>query len=265
MIAKITFDSLLQSRCNADGKPVYWKPKKPKYTGFQWNDYGIPEVVEKVLALQLVLELPVGKFVSDASGSELPVSQVAKKLLLSNIGDENVHYHAFKYVADVYPVSKSTSCEAEAIAESWIKAPGHPIEKPTLLECGVFTPALAFLQICGGQSLQTIAAQVARDEQRHVATNRGVMRKLGMQPGSPSPHLDIYRYHTLEWLFDGLSVPSTVKNSYWFFERDFDKDFLIEESTNLVRQGFSFGLNQLLMGASIYVPPFEKENAEQSY
>lgn len=262
---KITFDSLFESRCNESGKPEYWKPNIPQKTPFQWNDYGIPEVVEKVLALQLVLELPVGKFVSEASPSELPISTVAKKLLLSNIGDENVHYHAFKYAADVYPVSKSTLSEAQAIAQLWIKSPGHPIEKPTLLECGVFTPALAFLQICGGQSLQTLAALVARDEQRHVATNRGVMRKLGMQPGSPSPHLDVYRYHTLEWLFDGLAVPKTVKNSYWFFKRDFDKDFLILESTNLVRQGFSFGLNQLLMGASIYVPPFEKENAEQAY
>lgn len=260
-----TFSTLLQNRCNNEtGKPEYWKPNKLKRTPFQWDGYDISQVVERVLALQLVLELPVGRFVREASKSELSVSKTIKKLLLSNITDEDVHYRAFRYAADVYPVSSAVRQEAEAIAQEWIEAPGHPIEKPALLECGVFTPALAFLQVCGGQSLQGIAAQVARDEQRHVATNRGVMRKLGMDPGNPAPHLELRCRETLDWLFDGLSVPVTARGP-WFFEVDFDKDFLIEESANLVRYGFSPGLNQLLMGSSIYVPPFEQENNAQSY
>lgn len=261
----ITFSNLLQNRCNSEtGKPEYWKPTKPKHAPFQWDGYGIPEVVERVLALQMALELPVGKFVSEASKTELPVSATIKKLLLSNVGDENVHERAFRYASEVYPISKKIFFEAEAIAQVWIGAAGHPIEKPTLLECGVFTPALAFLQVCGGQALQGVAAQVAKDEQRHVATNRGAMRKLGMDPGNPAPYLEVCCRETLDWLFDGLSVPTSAKGP-WFFEVNFDKDFLIEESANLVRYALSPGLNQLLTGASIYVPPFEKENAEQSY
>lgn len=261
----ITFSTLLQNRCNSEtGKPEYWKPIKPKRTPFQWDGYGIPEVVERVLALQLVLELPVGRFVSEASKSELPVSATIKKLLFSNIGDENVHERAFRQASEVYPISQRVQGEADAIAQEWIEASGHPIEKPTLLECGVFTPALAFLQVCGGQSLQGVAAQVAKDEQRHVATNRGVMRKLGMDPANPAPHLELRCRETLDWLFDGLSVPVTAHGP-WFFKTDLDKDFLIEEAVNLVRYGISPGLNQLLEGAAIYVPPFEKENSEFLY
>lgn len=261
---KITFDSLLRSRCNEAGKPEYWRPTKPRYTPFQWDEYGIPQVIERVLALQLALELPVGKFVREASSAELPVSDTIKRLLLSNIVDEDVHYRAFKHAADIYPVSSTSQAEADAIAQHWIDAPGHPIEKPALLETGVFTPALAFLQVCGGQSLQSVAAQVARDEQRHTATNRGVCKKLGINPGEPAPHLEALRHDTLDWLFDGLSVPAEAPGP-WFFEANFDKDFLVTESGNLIKHGFSPCLNQLLIGGAIYVPPFEKENAEQSY
>lgn len=262
---RITFDSLLADRCDESGKPEYWRPSVPKPTPYQWETYGIPGAIERVLALQLALELPVGQFVAEASRSELPVSSVTKKLLLSNIADENVHFYAFKYASQIYPISDLIAQEAECIARSWSEMLGHPIEKPALLECGVFTPALAFLQICGGQSLASIAGQIAKDEQRHVATNRGVMRKLGLDPGSPAKHLDALCHETLSWLFDGLLVPCQASNRSWLFESDFDKDFLIQESSNLVKFGFSPGLNRLLIGGSIYVPPFEKENSEQAY
>lgn len=263
--AKITFDSLLQSRCDETGRPAYWRPTKQKATPLQWDGYGIPEALERVLALQLELELPVGSFVREASKSELPVSETAKKLLLSNVIDEDVHYRAFKYASDTYPITLPVQQEAQSIAQSWIKAPGHPIEKPTLLETGVFTPALAFMQVCGGQAIATIAAQVAKDEQRHVATNRGVCRKLGIDPGKPAPHLEVLRQETMCWLFDGLSVPVSASNRNWLFRTDFDKYFLLQESANLVERGFSAGLNQLLSGGAVYVPPFEKENSEQAY
>jgi hypothetical protein len=250
----LTYQALYDARCRY-GKPHYWKPQDLPLTPLEFESGGIPAVIERCLALALCLEIPVGTWIAEATRQELPVDELTLRLLRSNIGDENVHLHAFKRAVEVYPVSDSVLADAEAIAQEWITAPGHPIEKAALTEVGVFVPAtLAVLRIFGGQSLSSLAASISKDEQRHVSTNRGVLKDLGYDPFAPSLSLDVFRYHTLAWMLDGLNVP----------EMALDKDFFIECSTELVKHGYSRELDQLTAGAD-YVPPFEKENRYQAY
>lgn len=226
-----------------------WKPTYLTPTPYDIEDGGVPVVIERILALALHLEIPVGNWITAATRRDLPVSDSALKLLRSNIGDENLHNIAFKRAIAAYPVSGSVMKDAESIAQEWIISPAHPLEKAALLECGVFMMSLAVMNICGGRSLFNLANNISRDEQRHIVTNRSVLREIGVDPQQPTPHLDVFRYHTLDWMFDSLNIPELV----------IDKDWFIQQSTRLVCTGRSPELSELTGGAN-YTPPFEVSN-----
>lgn len=246
-----TYEKLLTSRRNyRNGKArgFEWNPTPLPYADIESQDNGIPQSIERVLALAMELELPVGEWVASATKKELPISDIAMELLLSNIADETVHYKAFSNAVELYPISDRTKLEASLIASQWMANLSHPIEKAMISECGVFLSSLAFLRLFGGLNLGTLAANVSRDEVRHVATNRGVIKDIGYDFLKPSHSLSNLYQDTVDWMLDKCTVPGL------------DKDFFIEQSTLLVTQGYAPELEEVTDGAQDYAP-FESSNA----
>lgn len=249
-----TYQSLYESRCRY-GKPFYWKPQVLKKEAFDFDTDGVPECLERILAMALHLEIPVGSWVANANKQDLPISDVAHKLLRSNIGDENVHFYQFKHAVNAYGVSDQVMAEAEEIGKMWEQNESHPLEKAQLAETGVFLTSLSLMRIAGGNSLCTVAMLVSQDETRHVATNRGILKDIGIDPSAPNQPLENLRNTTLDWLLEGLNL----SGEYLGFDFNLDREFFKEQATSLVTTGRSEVLEELTDGSS-YTPPFESAN-----
>lgn len=242
MYLQLTYDQLEQSRRR-------WEPYPLAYVPFETYEGNIPAVLERCIALGLYLELPVAEWVGEATKKELPISRAARTTLGRNIADEAVHYKGFKYADMTYRVPVMTLHEAEQIGSIWENHPSHPLEKACLAETGVFLASLSIMRLFGGQSLANLAGEVSRDEQRHVATNRGILLDLNINPANPEPSLKALQEDTLSWLTQGLIVS----------DMGIDSDFFASQSDQLITQGHAPELDELT-DHSNYVPPFERAN-----
>ena len=244
----VTYRELYQSRQK-------WNPRAINHTPLDNSTQEGVEAIQKVLALAIHLELPVGVWVADATKRELPISEDALKLLKSNIADETVHQRAFEFAIESYPVSEKIMDESQVIANAWIDLETeHPLFRPALLECGVFLLSLTVLNLIGGQSLFNLSFEVGRDEQRHIATNRSILRELGYNPSKPPSTMNDLKRQTIDWMIGDL-----VLN-----DLGVDKDFFIIASDDLVETGFSRDISELTGGA-VYRPPFESRNKVLDY
>lgn len=192
------YTHLLQSRKSSE-----WSPAPLAKTPIKPNG-GIPDTIAKIQAIALHLELPVGAFVGDTTRKGLPISNDALALLKSNIADETRHERAFKYSAEVYPVSGDYLHTASNIAEDWISHPAHTLAKAAVLELGVFMLGLDFLLRFGSQSLGRVAYDVSKDENRHVQTNFAIIDELNLSIDSS---LNSLRKQTLSWIMEDVSIP----------------------------------------------------------
>lgn len=250
------YQNLLENRKNfRNGKArgFEWKPVKMAKAPLERTDNGIPETIERCLAIALHLELPAGEWAAQSSTAELP--PYAKELLLSNAADETIHYKAFSYAAEDYLEDKKNLVRSELIAQAWNENESHPIEKVALAETGIFLPSLAFLRVFGGATLNHVAANVSRDEQRHVQTNRAILDDLAIAHYNPSSQLEELRRDTLDWIFAPL-------NYFWDKRLDcgFSSDFWMAQSIELIRDGRSPILERLTQGSDDF-SPFELPNA----
>lgn len=244
----ITYSSLLESRLNyrkGKARGYEWAAMKMPKTPLVQQTHGVPETISKIIALGLKLELEVGQWVAEVTKSELNISDVAKELLLSNVGDEVVHYKAFSYAAEDYMLDKHL-LEADAIFKEWNTDDIHPIHKACYSERGVFLVSLAVMRIFGGESLSMLAGNVSRDEFRHVATNSGVLADIGHDFHEVYP-INRLVDDTLDWMLSDLTV------------NGLDKDFFIEQSHELISNGYAPELDDLTnMGEDI--SSFESPN-----
>jgi len=245
MSSPVTYDSLLASK-------VTWKPRPDAYgyTPLYYDE--LAEFLGRSIALGLSLELPVGSWIAAATKKELSVSESAMRVLRSNIGDESLHFHGFTFLGDAYPHHRQYIDEASSLAVEWGSSPEHEILKSYALEAGVFLTGLAFLRLCS-DSAGLLAMHISADEQRHVATNAGVLGDLGMSshrlPEVPASLMRLQR-ETLDWLFNGFSMPAWGIDSNW----------VQEQAHLLLTQGYSLELADLTDIAT-YVPPFENANS----
>ena len=245
----ITYDNLLTSRLNyRNGKArgLEWKPVKMPYSPLEYDQEGVPETIQKIIALALELELPVGEWVSQATKQELNISNIAKELLLSNIADETIHFKAFSYAAKDYLTESKYKKEAEIFFKEWNTGNYHPIEKACYAEVGVFLVSLAVMRLFGGETLSTLAANISKDEMRHVATNRGVLSDMGHNFTEYRKINNLVK-ETLDWMLSDLKVAGI------------NKEFFIKQSSLLINQGYAPELEKLTKGADD-VSPFEHPN-----
>ena len=89
-----------------------WTPVKPIAGTCR---KGAEETIHRALALRH-MELPVGDFITDALATEVP--SMARKLLLSNVTDEENHDLALNYIADAYGVDDKAEAEARILPKS---------------------------------------------------------------------------------------------------------------------------------------------------
>ena len=182
---------------------------------------GAEEAVFRALAVRN-MECPVGAFVSD-SLSEIP--EKSRKLLESNIKDEDNHDLALGYIANAIGVDDKAEAEALRLKEAWISHPDHTILKALVIERAIFFVILPFFRFNGDAGLRTVSADISRDEQIHVATNSLVCAELGL---TPSQSLDKLRRATINWIMQPLSAN---------VDKYLDKKFWLDASDRLMFEG----------------------------
>ena len=199
--------------------------RKRKWTPVQTTKgrvkYGAEETIFNCLAIRN-MECPVGAFVSD-SLSEIP--EKSRKLLESNIKDEDNHDLALGYIANAIGVDDKAEAEALRLKEAWISHPDHTILKALVIERAIFFVILPFFRFNGDAGLRTVSADISRDEQIHVATNSLVCAELGL---TPSQSLDKLRRATINWIMQPLSAN---------VDKYLDKKFWLDASDRLMYEG----------------------------
>ena len=184
---------------------------------------GAEETIKRALSIRH-MELPVGAFISE--GLEKSVPDNARKLLESNVKDEERHDLALGYIADAHKVNDKDEKEGKLLRDAWINHPDHTITKALVAERAIFFVLLPFFRFNGDAALRTVSADISRDEQIHVGTNSLVCAELGL---SASPSLDKLRKATINWVMEPLSINTTDKY--------LDKNFWLDASDRLMYEG----------------------------
>ena len=197
-----------------------WTPVK---TSAGTCKQGSEKAIHRALALRH-MELPVGDFISDALATEVP--DVARKLLESNVRDEENHDVALNYISSAYGMDETSEAEALRLRDAWVSHPDHTIAKAMVAERAIFFVLLPFFRFNGDAAMRTTSADISRDEQIHVATNSLVCRELGIDI---SPSLDKLRKATINWVMQPLEVGASDKY--------LDKKFWLDSSDRLMYEG----------------------------
>ncbi len=197
-----------------------WSPVKP--TAGKLKE-GAEETILRALSIRH-MELPVGSFISEALEKNIPYN--AKKLLESNVEDEERHDLALGYIADAHNVNEKDEKEGKLLRDAWINHPDHTILKALVAERAIFFVLLPFFRFNGDAALRTVSADISRDEQIHVGSNSLVCAELGL---SASPSLDKLRKATINWVLQPLGI-----NTY---DKYLDKKFWLDASDRLMYEG----------------------------
>lgn len=258
-----TFESLYQSRCTVKNDkyvPIFWKPQPiapDPLTLFADDtckverEWGCDKAISKIISLGLCCEIPVGNFVSSASKRDLPSDQILPTLLRSHVADEAQHDLGFRLAAQSYSVDEFHYSAAQEFTKEWQGLDIHPIVPAAALEVGVFLASLGAMRLFGGNSLSHMAAQIARDEYRHVAVNMAVMKAMRLEFTKPILQLID---ETVEWIFSDLSIPESETGM------TVDGNFFRRSSRELVHTGRATDLDDLTNYTN-YTAPFEVSNA----
>lgn len=258
-----TFQSLYASRCtlkNDKLTPNFWKPQPIVFdppTLFSDDscptkpEWGCNETIQKIIALGLHCEIPVGEFVQDAGKRDLPSDPILKTLLRSHVADEAAHDLGFRLAALQYEPCGEYMSDAHELANEWQALSDHPIISAAALEVGVFLASLGAMRLFGGNSLSHMASQIARDEYRHVAVNVAIMKGLDLS----------FTYRVLRlvdatvcWVFEHLNIPESETGM------TVDLEFFRRSSRELIEVGTARDLDDLTSYTSHYLP-FEISNA----
>ena len=197
-----------------------WSPVQPTKGELK---KGAEETIKRALSIRH-MELPVGSFIRE--GLEKSVPDNARKLLESNVEDEERHDLALGYIADVHNVNDKDEKEGKLLRDAWISHPDHTITKALVAERAVFFVLLPFFRFNGDAALRTVSADISRDEQIHVGTNSLVCAELGLRP---STSLDKLRKATINWVMEPLGI-----NTY---DKYLDKKFWLDASDRLMYEG----------------------------
>jgi len=197
-----------------------WSPVKP--TAGKLKE-GAEETILRALSIRH-MELPVGSFINEALEKGVPDN--ARKLLKSNVEDEERHDLALGYIADVHNVTDKDEKEGKLLRDAWVSHPDHTILKALVAERAIFFVLLPFFRFNGDAAIRTVSADISRDEQIHVGSNTLVCAELGV---SASNSLDKLRKATINWVMEPLGINTTDKY--------LDKNFWLDASDRLMYEG----------------------------
>jgi hypothetical protein len=131
--------------------------------------------------------------------------------------DEERHDQALQFVVDAHGCVMQAEAEGVLIRDAWVNHPDHPILKAAILERSVFFVLLPFLRFAGDVGIRTVAADISRDEQVHVAVHHMVASELGLKP---SPSLNSLRRATVDWVFTKLPGSGQMGSAFWLLASD---------------------------------------------
>ena len=191
---------------------------------------GSEEAIYRALAVRC-LELPVGSFIEE--GLEKDIPEPARKLLISNVKDEDNHDLALGYIANALGVDEKAEKEALRLRDAWVSHPDHTVVKALVAERAIFFVLLPFNRFNGDAGLRTVSADISRDEQIHVACNSLVCSELGL---TWSPSLDKLRKATIQWIMEPLG--RNTEDKY------LDRKFWTDSSDRLMYEGKAPELSQ---------------------
>lgn len=184
----------------------------------------LASTVRRGLALRH-LEIPVRELLQQGLNRELPNTHGLREALLSNQQDEERHDQALNYVVAAH----GSDPYAEEVGKQYVQAilehPDHPIQKAAILERSVFFVLLPFFRFAGDVGIRTVAADISRDEQTHVAIHHMVATELGLKP---SPSLNALRRDIVAWFTQDL---------IWNDGTERDRNFWMKCSDNLYARG----------------------------
>lgn len=250
----VSLQNLYDFKCKENGSPHFWTPQElDAYEYTFGGDFGISETISRVLSLADVLEVEVGAYIGEfiRKLDEKTTDGIVGKLLKAFIKDEAVHAHQIKYALQTYPVSDWHRNEAALINEEWKSAGGHPLQKSSTLEVGVFLGcSLPILLRLGGHSLLWVSEMIAKDEFLHVAGGRGILNKLNY--GAVDNLIRLQR-KTVAYITEKLNIPSQ------HFGFEVNTDWFLQQSNELIVSGSSAPLTRWT-DISIYRAKFENSN-----
>jgi len=197
-----------------------WSPVKP--TAGKLKE-GAEETILRALSIRH-MELPVGSFINEALEKGVPDN--ARKLLKSNVEDEERHDLALGYIADAHNVTDKDEKEGKLLRDAWISHPDHTLLKALVAERAIFFVLLPFFRFNRDAAIRTVSADISRDEQIHVGSNTLVCAELGV---SASNSLDKLRKATINWVMEPLGINTTDKY--------LDKNFWLDASDRLMYEG----------------------------
>ena len=181
--------------------------------------FGTEATVGRCLALRH-LELPVRDLLASGLSKDLPGTPGVVEALKSNMADEERHDQALQFVVDAHGTHARDENTGFGIREAWVNHPDHPILKAAILERSVFFVLLPFLRFAGDVGIRTVAADISRDEQVHVAVHHMVASELGLKP---SRSLNALRKATVDWVFQmlpGTHADPQLTRSFWLQASD---------------------------------------------
>ena len=159
---------------------------------------GSEEALYRALSLRC-LEIPVKEFLQQGLEKELPPIAGVAEALMSNQLDEDKHDLGLNYVVAAHGSDSKSEREAEKIKSTWLAAPEHPLLKASILERSVFFVLLPFFRFNGDVGIRTLAADISRDEQTHVALHGMVCHDLGLKT---TTNLNRLRRATVSWVME---------------------------------------------------------------
>ena len=177
---------------------------------------GSRETLQRCLALRH-LELPVRDLLQAGLARDLPSTDGVVAALESNMADEERHDRALQFVVDAHGTNAKAEATGFNIRDAWVNHPDHPILKAAILERSVFFVLLPFLRFAGDVGIRTVAADISRDEQVHVAVHHMVASELGLKV---SPSLNALRKATVDWAFDKLVGTGQLSKAFWLSASD---------------------------------------------
>ena len=142
--------------------------------------------------------------------------------------------------------------EAKRLRTAWETHPDHTILKALVAERAIFFVLLPFFRANGDAGTRNISADIARDEQIHVATNSLVCKELGYEP---SQSLDKLRKATINWILQPLGINTE--------DRYLDKKFWLDSSDRLMYEGRAPELSETKRGRMLAFFEHSNENLPQ--
>jgi hypothetical protein len=133
------------------------------------------------------------------------------------MADEERHDQALQFVVDAHGTNAKDEATGRGIRDAWVRHPDHPILKAAILERSVFFVLLPFLRFAGDVGIRTVAADISRDEQVHVAVHHMVASELGLKPSSS---LNSLRRATVDWVFTHLIGAGQLGSDFWLAASD---------------------------------------------